>query len=262
MAPIGALVGAAWGGCSRDFGSEGAPTSYACRLYVSRRRSKLGLGLLGRRGSRRGRVHVHARDRQELRRGHHRDRVGRIQWRLERRGVWRQLNPRARRPRAPKMGSVSCSADSKCCAGACVAPAPSVGCGRASCEACPEPSAEAGIAVCNAEGGCAIRCNEGYMESKRNLREGAARAAPARVVRSGAAGKTGGGGTTSTGGKSSGGAGGKPACDVKACTNSCITSPIRCCNSSATCGCTWAPGAYLHLRLRAQTPMAEVAVAL
>jgi hypothetical protein len=121
-----------------------------------------------------------------------------------------------------------CSADTKCCGGACVVPAPLVGCGNPTCAPCDMPP-PFGTMIC-AAGACAIKCNPNYV-LKNELCE---------PVSAGTGGVSGSGGAPSTGGVPA------PACDAKLCPGCGAPGPFGCCKNDDQCGCSWTPagGAY------------------
>jgi hypothetical protein len=118
-----------------------------------------------------------------------------------------------------------CSADTKCCGGACVVPAPLVGCGNPTCAPCDMPP-PFGTMICAPAGGCAIKCNANYVLNNELC----------EPVSTGSGGVSGGGGTPSTGGAPA------PACDAKKCPGCGAPGPFGCCKNDDQCGCSWTPG--------------------
>lgn len=127
--------------------------------------------------------------------------------------------------------AAACLAGRKCCTGACLVPAPLIGCSLDGCAPCPEPPRD-GVAVCNGTQ-CGVLCNPGFVEQAGGLCASAA-----------SGGAPGTGGAPSTGGRTSTATGGQPAatCDPKRCAPCVPVGPFGCCKNNGTCGCTWAPG--------------------
>jgi hypothetical protein len=138
--------------------------------------------------------------------------------------------------------TIACKAGEKCCTSvstqppvsACVTEQPLIGCGQTGCDPCPPPPTN-GVAVCDNNGACAVRCNEAYALSNGEC-----------VPMSTGSGGAGHGGTTGTGGKGTGGGPQCPGTDASRCGPCNIAGPVACCRHDQTCGCTWAPGVVCY----------------
>jgi hypothetical protein len=107
----------------------------------------------------------------------------------------------------------------------CVAPDPSVGCGREGCALCPYPPENA-IAIC-AGAACAFQCADGFALNGTDM-------ACESIASTGGAGPLDSGGPVN---QNTGGSGGAVGCDPARCPP-CPFIP-ECCNVFGRCGCNY-----------------------